>query len=67
MAVKYTIETLTGQLLGRELIDMARLALRYSGTSGARGHPSTVRLQLRAVGNGKYLYTLTNECAAPRR
>lgn len=66
-AMKYTIEKLTAQLLRREPIDITALALRYSGTSGAGGHPSTVRLELKAVGNGKYLYALTSERSAPKR
>ncbi|MEO8805288.1 MAG: hypothetical protein ABI433_04350 [Burkholderiaceae bacterium] len=66
-AVKYAIEKLTLQLLRREPIDITALALRYIGTSSAGGHPSTVRLELKAVGSGKYLYALTNERAAPKR
>jgi len=66
-AVKFAIEKLTLQLLRREPIDITALALRYSGTSSAGGHPSTLRLELKAVGRGKYLYALTNERSAPKR
>jgi hypothetical protein len=66
-ATKFMIEKLTVQLLRREPIDIAALALRYAGTSRAGGHPSTVRLDLKAVGGEKYLYALTSERTAPKR
>ena len=66
-ATKYLVEKLTAQLLRREPIDITDLGLRYAGTSGAGGHPSTVRLELKAVGPGKYLYALTSVGTAPRR
>lgn len=69
-AVKYAIEKLTVQLLHREPVDAGVPALRYSGTSGAGGHPSTVRLELRAVRTGgerNHLYSLTSERSAPKR
>jgi len=69
-AVKYAIEKLTAQLLRREPMDASACVLRYSGTSGASGHPVTVRLELRAVranGDAKYLYALTAESSAPKR
>ena len=66
-AVKYAAEKLTLQLLHREPLDLTALALRYSGTSSAGGHSSTVRLELKAVGSGKYLYALTSDRSAPKR
>jgi hypothetical protein len=66
-AMKYAIEKLTIQLLNREPIDIAAPALRYSGTSGASGDPSTVLLELKAVGSGKYLYTLTSVRTTQKR
>nr|WP_295786468.1 hypothetical protein [Rhodoferax sp.] len=66
-AMKYAIEKLTAQRLGRASTDIAALGLRYSGSSKAGGHPSTVMLELRAVGHEKYLYALTNERTAPKR
>jgi len=66
-AIKYAIEKLTVQLLHREPIDIAALALRYSGSSSAGGHPSAVRLELMAVGGGKHLYALTSERSASKR
>jgi hypothetical protein len=66
-AMKFAIEKLCVQLLHREPVDIAALALRYSGSSSAGGHPSTVRLELRAVGSGLYLYALTSERTAPKR
>ena len=71
-AVKYAIEKVTVQLLHREPVevDVGSPVLRYSGTSSAGGHPSTVRLELRAVRAGgvqNYLYRLTGDHSAPRR
>jgi len=66
-AMKHAIEKLCVQLLHREPVDIAALALRYSGSSSAGGHPSTVHLELRAVGSGIYLYALTSERSAPKR
>ena len=66
-AVKYAIEKMTNQLLQREPLDVAAPVLRYAGTSGAGGHPSTVRLELVAIGDGRHLYRLTSESSAPRR
>lgn len=66
-AVRFMIEKLTVQLLRRESVDIAAPALRYSGTSGAGGHPSTVRLELKAAGQGRNLYLLICERTAPKR
>ena len=70
-AVKYAVEKLTGQLLHREPTDIGHPVLRYSGTSGAGGHPRTVRLELVAVmrtsPEPKFLYRLTSERSAPKR
>ncbi|MEO8059849.1 MAG: hypothetical protein ABI671_16165 [Burkholderiales bacterium] len=66
-ATKYAIESLTKQLLQREPLDIAAPVLRYCGTSGAGGHPCTVRLELSAIGGASHLYRLTNENSAPRR
>jgi hypothetical protein len=66
-AVRFMIEKLTVQLLRREPVDIAAPALRYSGTSGAGGHPSTVRLELKAAGPGRNLYLLISERTAPKR
>jgi len=73
LAVKFAIEKLSGQLLRREPIDGhghgddAMPLLRYCGFSLAGGHPSTVRLELRAVKGPSKLYLLTNERSAPKR
>jgi hypothetical protein len=74
-AMKRSIETLTRQLLQREPLDLTEPSLRYASTSGAGGHPSSVRLELigMRVGAGpgassvSYLYALSHERSAPRR
>ena len=69
-AVKYAIEKITVQLLRREPEAIGNPVLRYSGTSGAGGHPCTVRLQLLAVRTSpepRFLYRLTSERSAPKR
>jgi hypothetical protein len=66
-AAKYAVEKMTKQLLQREPLDRVAPVLRYAGTSGAGGYPSTVRLELVAVGGGRHLYALTSEGTAPRR
>jgi hypothetical protein len=70
-AMKRRIETLTGQLLQREPLDLSLPTLRYAGRSSAAGHPSAVQLELVGVGagshSGRFLYALHNERSAPRR
>lgn len=66
-AVKYAVEKMTKQLLQREPLDLTAPVLRYAGTSGAGGHPCTVRLELVAVSGARHLYRLTHESSAPRR
>ncbi len=66
-AMKHAIEKLTGQLLQREPFDPAAPALRYAGTSGAGGNPSTLRVELIAIDGGRHLYRLTSEGSAARR
>ena len=65
--VKCSIEKLTAQPLRREPIDIVAVALRYVGTSSAGEYRSSVRLELEAVGCGKYLYALASERSAPGR
>lgn len=67
--VKYAIEKMTCQLLRRETLAGRSPVLRYAGTSGAGGHPSTVKLELIAIDPERrcHLYRLTSESSAPRR
>ena len=66
-AIKYAIEKMTGQLLQRQPFDITAPVLQYAGTTGAGGHPCTVRLQLVAVAAECHLYRLTSESSVPRR
>lgn len=66
-AMKYAVEKATSQLLQREPQGITSPVLRYAGTSGAGGNPSTVRLELVAIDGARHLYRFTSESSAPRR
>lgn len=70
LVVKFAVEKMTVQLLCRDPAsahDDGRMRLSYSGTSGAGGHPSFVRLELIAVQSDRKLYRLTSRHTAPQR